>query len=123
MVFATPGTSLAQAKEGKLRVLATLLPKRSTLAPEVPTMAEAGLATLSITPWAGLFGPAKLPREVVDRLAREMKAVIARSEVREQLGRYAFEAQSSSPEEMAAFLQEQLGVWRQTIKDTGIQPD
>jgi tripartite-type tricarboxylate transporter receptor subunit TctC len=123
MVFATPGTSLAHAKEGKLRVLATLLPNRSALAPGVPTMAEAGLATLSITPWAGLFGPAKLPREIVDRLAREMKAVIARPEVREQLGRYAFEGQSSSPEEMASFLKEQLGVWRQTIKDTGIQPD
>jgi tripartite-type tricarboxylate transporter receptor subunit TctC len=123
MVFATPGTSLAHAKEGKLRVLATLLPNRSALAPEVPTMAEAGLTKLSITPWAGLFGPAKLPREVVDRLAREMKAVIARPDVREQLGRYAFEGQSSSPEEMGAFLKEQLGVWRQTIKDTGIQPD
>jgi tripartite-type tricarboxylate transporter receptor subunit TctC len=123
MTFATPGTSLAQVKEGKLRVLATLLPNRSALAPEVPTMAEAGLATLSITPWAGLFGPAKLPREVVDRLAREMKAVIARPEVREQLGRYAFEGQSSSPDEMAAFLKLQLEVWRQTIKDTGIQPD
>ena len=123
MVFATPGTSLAHAKEGKLRVLATLLPNRSALAPEVPTMAEVGLATLSITPWAGLFGPAKLPREIVDRLAREMKVVIARPDVREQLGRYAFEGQSSSPEEMGAYLKEQLAVWRQTVKDTGMQPD
>lgn len=123
MVFATPGSALPHAKEGKLRVLATLLPNRSALIPEAPTMAEAGLTKLSITPWAGLFGPAKLPRDVVDRLAREMKAVMARADVREQLGRYAFEGQSSSPEEMGTFLKEQLGVWRQTVKDTGIQPD
>lgn len=123
MVFATPGSALPHAKEGRLRALATLLPKRSALIPEAPTMAEAGLTKLSITPWAGLFGPAKLPREVVDRLAREMKAVMARADVREQLGRYAFEGESSTPEELAAFLKEQLGVWRQTVKDTGIQPD
>lgn len=123
MVFATPGSALPHAKEGRLRVLATLLPNRSALIPEAPTMAEAGLTKLSITPWAGLFGPAKLPREVVDRLAREMKAVIERADVREQLGRYAFEGQSSSPEEMGAFLKEQLAVWRQTVKVTGIQPD
>jgi len=123
MVFATPGSALPHAKEGRLRVLATLLPNRSALIPEAPTMAEAGLTTLSITPWAGLFGPAKLPRDVVDRLAREMKTVIARPDVREQLGRYAFEGQSSSPEEMGVFLKEQLEVWRQTVRDTGIQPD
>jgi tripartite-type tricarboxylate transporter receptor subunit TctC len=123
MVFATPGSALPHAKEGRLRVLATLLPNRSALIPEAPTMAEVGLTKLSIASWAGLFGPAKLPREIVDRLAREMKTVMARADVREQLGRYAFEGESSSPEELGAFLKEQLGVWRQTIKDTGIQPD
>lgn len=124
MMFTTPGTLIAQAvKEGKARVLATLQPKRSALAPEVPSMGEAGLPKLEITPWIGLFGPAKLPREIVERLAHEMKAVTARPEIGEQLGRYSVEAQSSSPEEMGAFLKEQLGAWRQAIRDAGIQPD
>jgi len=123
MMFATPGTALAHVKEGRLRALATLLPSRSPLLPEVPTTAEAGLLKLSITPWAGLFGPAKLPKEVVDRLAREMAVVLARQDVREQLDRYAFAGASSTPEEMAAFLKAQLDVWRRTVKEVGIQPD
>jgi tripartite-type tricarboxylate transporter receptor subunit TctC len=123
MVFATPGTALPHAKEGRLRVLATLLPNRSALIPEVPTMSEVGLTGLTITPWAGLFGPAKLPRDVVERLARAMAVVLARPDVREQLGRYAFEAQSSSPEELAAFLKEQVEVWRKTVQDVGIARD
>lgn len=50
-------------------------------------------------------------------------ALLARPDVREQLGRYAFEGERSTPEELGAFLKQQLGVWRQTVRDTGIQPD
>ena len=117
----SPGAPLA--KEGKLRVLATLLPERSALAPDAPTMTEAGLPGLTITPWAGLFGPARLPPDVVERLARATQAVLARPEVKEQLGRYAFEGQSSTPAEMGTFLKEQYEVWRKTVKDVGIVPD
>jgi tripartite-type tricarboxylate transporter receptor subunit TctC len=123
MVFATPGTAMPHVKEGKLRVLATLLPARSDLAPDAPTMTEAGLAGLTITPWAALFGPAKLPRDIVDRLAKAMQVVLARADVKEQLGRYAFEPQSSSPDEMSAYLKEQLEVWRRTVQELGIERD
>jgi tripartite-type tricarboxylate transporter receptor subunit TctC len=123
MVFATPGTAVPHVKEGKLRALATLLPARSELIPDAPTMPEAGLAGLTITPWAALFGPAHLPRDIVDRLARALQIVLARADVKEQLGRYAFEPQSSSPEEMSTFLKEQLEVWRRTVQDLGIVRD
>ena len=59
MAFATPGTLAPQVKEGRLRALATLLRSRSPLLPDAPTAAEAGLAGLTITPWGGIFGPAK----------------------------------------------------------------
>jgi tripartite-type tricarboxylate transporter receptor subunit TctC len=123
MVFATPGTAMQHVKDGKLRVLATLLPERSALAPDAPTMTEAGLRGLTITPWAAFFGPAKLPREVVDRLARATQTVLARKEVRDQLGNYAFEGASSTPEELGAFVKDQYEVWRKTVKDVGIVPD
>ena len=102
-------------------MLATLLPNRSPLAPDAPTTAEAGLRGMTIDPWAGLFGPAGLPREVVDRLAREMKVVAAKPEVREALDRIAFQAQSSTPEEMAALLKTQLEVWRKGVQDVGME--
>jgi tripartite-type tricarboxylate transporter receptor subunit TctC len=120
MAFATPGTALAQVKEGKLRALATLLPNRSPLMPDVPTLAEAGLASVSLTAWGGLFGPARMPREVVDRLAREMAVAMKRPDVRDGLDRIAFEARSSSPEELAALVKSQLEIWRRAVQEVGI---
>jgi tripartite-type tricarboxylate transporter receptor subunit TctC len=123
LMFSTPGSALPQVKEGRLRVLATLLPNRSPLTPDVPTMAEAGLPPISITPWAALFGPARMPRDILERLSREVIAVLARTEVRDQLDRFAFEGRSSTPEELAAFLKEQLDVWRRTVREVGITLD
>ena len=121
MMIGTPGSAMPQVREGRVRVLATLLANRSSLAPEAPTTVEAGLGKLTISPWAGLFGPAGLPREVVDRLAREMKVVAARKDVREALDRIAFDLQSSTPEEMAAILKEQLEVWKKTVQEVGME--
>lgn len=119
----TTASALSLAKEGRLRNLATLLPQRSSLAPEVPTLVEAGVNGVSVTPWAALLGPAKLPREIVDQLSRELNIVLKRTDVREQLSRQAFEAEGSSPEAMTAFLAEQAGAWARAAKEAGIQPD
>ena len=97
-----------------------MLPNRSPLLPDVPTTAEAGLTGVSVTAWGGLFGPAKMPREIVDRLAREMAVVLARSDVREGLDRIAFQARSSSPEELAGLVKSQLEIWRRAVLEVGI---
>jgi tripartite-type tricarboxylate transporter receptor subunit TctC len=123
LAFATPGTALPQVKEGKLRALAAMFPNRSPLLPDVPTAAEAGLGKLSITPWGAVFGPARMPKEVVDRLARELAVVLRRPEVREGLGKIAFDPKSSTPEELAAFLKVQIEVWRRTAEEVGIKPE
>lgn len=114
------GTLLPHVKDGKLRVLATLLPQRAALLPEVPTLAEAGVEAIPMTPWAGIFGPARMPREIVDRLARELTRVLAQADVRSQLESVAFQPQGSSPEELAATLREQLEIWAKAAKDAGI---
>ncbi len=121
--IATPGTLAPQVKEGKLRALATLLPNRNPLLPDAPTMAEAGLAPVSITPWGGLFGPAKLPKEIVDRVARELAVVLAKPEVREAFGRLAFEPRSSTPQELTAFVAEQLDAYRRVARQVGLSLD
>ena len=72
MAIATPGVALQHVRDGRLRVLATLLGNRSPLAPEVPTMAEAGITQLTISPWAAVFGPAGMPPAVVARLSAEL---------------------------------------------------
>jgi len=123
LMVATPGTAVPFVKEGRLRALVTLSSNRSPLLPDVPTNAEAGMPPLGITPWAAVFGPAKLPKDVVDRVARAVAAVVVQPDVRAQLERYAFDARSSSPEELGVYLKEQVDVWIRTARDVGIVPD
>ncbi len=120
VAFATPGTAVPHVKEGRIRALATLLPSRSPLFPDVPTAAEAGLVKAPIVAWGGLFGPARMPKEIVDRLAREMVTLLARPEVREAFGRLAFEPKSSTPQELAAIVADQLDAFKKGVRDAGI---
>jgi tripartite-type tricarboxylate transporter receptor subunit TctC len=121
--IATPGNAAPQVREGKLRALATMLPSRSPLLPEAPTMAEAGMQGLTITPWGGVFGPKGMPRDITDRLSRELIALLGRAEVREALGKLAFEPRGSTPEELAAFTKDQLEIWRRVVAEVGIKPE
>jgi tripartite-type tricarboxylate transporter receptor subunit TctC len=123
LMFASSTTAVPQVREGKLRALVTTLAKRSQLLPEVPTISEAGMPQFSITSWAGLFGPAKMPREVVDRLNREFAAAMARAEVQAAMERQAFALTPSSPEQLAAFVKEQLESYRRTLQAAGVQPE
>ena len=123
IAFSTPGTAAPQVKEGKLRALAAMFPNRSALLPEVPTAAEAGLGKMSLTPWGGVFGPKGMPKEAVDRIARELAVVLKRAEVREAFGKLAFEPKSSTPEELSAILKQQIEIWGSTAREVGIKPE
>jgi len=123
LAFATPGSAAPQVKAGKLRALAAMFPTRSPLLPEVPTAVEAGLGKMSLTPWGGVFGPKGMPREAVDRLARELAVVLKRPDVREAFGKIAFEPKSSTPEELTAILKEQIEVWGSIARQVGIKPE
>jgi tripartite-type tricarboxylate transporter receptor subunit TctC len=115
------GTLVPHVKDGKLRALATILDTRSPLLPEVPTMVEAGLPPFPINPWIALLVPAKTPREIVDRLSREVNAALRRPDVRAQLDNQAFDSAGSTPEEMAAVMRDQLAAWKRTIADLKLQ--
>jgi tripartite-type tricarboxylate transporter receptor subunit TctC len=121
--IATPGLAAPHIKEGRLRALATLLPSRNALLPDAPTLKEAGLPDVPITPWGGLFGPAKLPKEVVDRVAREIAVVLAKPDVKEAFGRLAFEPRSSTPQELSAFVAEQLEAYGRAARASGLSLD
>ena len=123
LAFATPGSAAPQVKEGKLRALAAMFPSRSSLLPDVPTAREAGLGRMSLTPWGGVFGPKGLPKEVVDRVARELAVVLKRPEVHEAFGKLAFEPKSSTPEELSGILKQQIEAWTSAAREAGIQPE
>jgi tripartite-type tricarboxylate transporter receptor subunit TctC len=122
MMFAAV-TAIGHVRDGRLRVLATLGTRRSPLFPDVPTTAETGLVKLTIKPWGGFFGPAKMPQAIVEKLSIETRAILARQDVREQLGRQAFEGQGSTPEELTGLLKEQLEAWRNAVREAGIQSE
>ena len=119
-VAVATGTLMPHAKDGNLRILATLLPTRAALLPDVPTLPEAGASAMPMKSWAGLFGPAKMPPAVVDRLAKELVRALAQPDVREQLEKLAFAPQSSSPGELGELLRDQMDIWRKAGKEAGI---
>jgi tripartite-type tricarboxylate transporter receptor subunit TctC len=123
LMFASSSTSVPQIREGRLRPVVTTLPRRSALLPDVPSIAEAGMPQFSITSWAGLFGPAKMPREVVERLNREFGAAMGRADVQAAMERQAFALSPSSPEQLAAFVKEQIESYRRTLQAAGVQPE
>ena len=123
LTYATPISTLAHIKEGKLRALAVLLPARSNLLPNVPTATEAGLPPFTAGTWAALFGPAKLPPAITNRMNKELNAVMARPEIREQIEKLGFDIAGSTPDELGTFMQEQLQAWGRAFKEAGMNPE
>ena len=123
LMFCSSGTSMPQIREGRLRPIVTTLAKRTHLLPELPTIAEAGMPEFSITSWAGLFGPAKMPAAVVERLNKEFVAAMARSDVQAAMEKQAFALSPSSPRELAAFVKEQMESYRRILRAAGVEPD
>jgi tripartite-type tricarboxylate transporter receptor subunit TctC len=123
LMFASSSTSVPQVREGKLHALVTTLAKRSPLLPEVPTIAEAGMPQFSLTSWAGLFGPARLPRDVLERLNKEFATAMGRADVQAAMEKQAFALSPSSPQRLAEFVKEQLESYRAVLRAAGVQPE
>jgi len=118
--FLSTGTAISHAKDGRLRPLAVLLDRRSPLLPEVPTIAEAGAPAVTVRQWAGVFGPPKMPREIVERLNREVNAAVNRADVRDKLQSYGYAAEGSTPERLLEINRDDLALWRQLVREAGI---
>jgi tripartite-type tricarboxylate transporter receptor subunit TctC len=123
MMFASSSTSVPHVRDGRLKALATTLNERSHLLPDVPAIGEAGFPGFPVVPWAGVVGPAKMPREVVERLNREFVAALKRPEVLDGLKKQAFVPISSSADEFGTYIRQQLEIWGKTIREAGIQPE
>jgi tripartite-type tricarboxylate transporter receptor subunit TctC len=117
------GTLAQHVRDGRIRGLATMLPGRSKALPDLPTMAEAGVAPFPAIPWMGLFGPARMPKEIVERLSRELLATLQKPEVREQIERQAMEINPLSADGMGALARDQTAVWRRLTKEAGMVPE
>jgi tripartite-type tricarboxylate transporter receptor subunit TctC len=122
MIENVPG-SLPLVKEGRLKALAVTSRMRSALAPDLPTLSEAGVPGYEMIGWSGVFVAKGTSRVIVDRLAREVAAIVATPEISEQLQNLGAEPVGSTPAVFAAFYKAEAERWGQVIKDRGIKPE
>ncbi len=123
--MAMPGTAgmVAHIKAGKLRPLAVSGSVRSTQLPDVPTLAEAGVPGYSAYVWMGLLAPKGTPAAIIERLHRELKAVLAMPEVRQLFAEAGIEIHGSTPAEFDAYFRDERERWARIVKDTGAKID
>ncbi len=111
-------------QSGRLRALAVTTSKRSALAPDLPTIEETlNLRDFDLAAWTGLFGPAVLPKEVVEKLSATLLLILAKPEVRERILASGAEPTPSDVPTFTALVKRQLEVWGRKVKDAGIQPE
>jgi len=117
------GSGLAMIKADKVRVLAVTPASGSKILPNVPPVAQT-LPGFDLTSWNGIFGPAGLPRPVVDRLNTEILAILSEKEVQDRLAVVGFEVMpSASPEIFTKYVADQLALWSRLVKQAGIKPE
>lgn len=117
-------SSVAQyIQQGKLRGIATLSPRRSHALPGLPTSAEAGQPQFVMENWYGFYGPAGLPRDIVDRLNAEAVKAMKMPDTRERLGSQGFDLFPGSPQDLAAQVKSEYARFGKIVKDAGITPE
>ena len=123
MMFDNMASSMPQIKAGKLKAFAVTTPKRSALAPDLPTMAEAGVKDFDVFTWWGLFAPAGTPPELVKRLSLEVNKALSAPDLREKWLASGAEPAASAPEEFKAFIGKELTKYARIVKESGAKVD
>jgi tripartite-type tricarboxylate transporter receptor subunit TctC len=119
MMFDTVAQQAPHIAAGKVRALAVTGPKRSPLLPGVPTAQEAGLKDFDVTIWFGVLAPAATPAAVVERLNREIVAVMSTDEMRQRMQAEGAEARPTTPAEFAALIRHDIAKWAPVVKASG----
>jgi len=116
-------TAYPQVKGGRLKALAVTSAKRSFVAPDVPAMAEAGLAGYDISSWQALFAPAGMPKEIVARLHAETAKILRSPENQKKLAELGLDAGGMAPEELTALIRAEIPKLGKVVRDSGAKVD
>jgi len=114
---------IQQVKAGRMKALAVSGPKRSPLAPDVPTVAEAGVPGFEVTVWFGLLAPAGVPRDIILRLNAESTRIINSPEVTDRFLKLGVEPRPGTPEQFGELVKSEVGRWAKVIKEAGIKAE
>jgi tripartite-type tricarboxylate transporter receptor subunit TctC len=121
--FVVPATAMPLVQSGRLKALAVSTERKSGMLPAYPSVAESGLPQVVSVAWNAVVAPAGTPREIVDRLSRELRAIIHGDDVRERFVRIYFEPAGSTPEALASLMRSELERWSGIIRKTGASAD
>ncbi|MES2562559.1 MAG: tripartite tricarboxylate transporter substrate binding protein [Pseudomonadota bacterium] len=122
LIFSTPSALLPQAKAGRVRALAVTSARRLPLIPDIPTIAETGVAGYEVNNCYGILVPAKTPRAIIDRLHTQLVRIVRLPESRSHLEQLGFEVLGTTPEQFTAFARSDMAKWAKEMKAAGIQP-
>lgn len=122
-MFDNLASATPQVKAGKLKALAVTTAKRSPLAPDLPTMAEAGLPGFDITTWYGLMAPAGTPKEIVAKWSTDVAKILNSPDIRERLAAQGAEAAPMTPDQFAAFIKSEIPKYARIVKASGAKVD
>jgi tripartite-type tricarboxylate transporter receptor subunit TctC len=121
--FATIPTSTPQVRAGKVRALAVGASKRQAALPDVPTADEAGLPGYHVSNWVGIVAPAGTPSAIVDKLNKEVAAIMQSPEMQKQLANQGLEFTAMTPAEFGTFMEKELAQWDRVVKEGGIKAE
>ena len=121
LIYTVIPTISGFTKDGRLRPLAVSSAKRTAVLPDVPTMIESGLPGFEVSSWYGLLAPANTPKDIVDRLQRELTAVIQLPDIRERYQKSGFEPVGNKPEEFAQQISVDSARWGKLVKDMNLR--
>jgi tripartite-type tricarboxylate transporter receptor subunit TctC len=119
--FLSTTTAAIQVKAGKLKALAVLSPKRFPAAPDIPSITEGGFPGIESSVWFGLLAPAATPRPIIDKINRDVVAILSTPEARDQMLTQGAEPTPTTPQEFDAFLKREISKWGRVIKEAGIK--
>jgi tripartite-type tricarboxylate transporter receptor subunit TctC len=122
-MFDNTPSALPHVRAGKLRAIAITSAQRSTLLPDVPTVAESGFPGFDVQSWFGLSAPAGTPRAVVDRLNAELGKVLASADIRERLVNLAATPSHGTPEQFRSFAASEVKRWQDVVKQSGAKAE
>jgi tripartite-type tricarboxylate transporter receptor subunit TctC len=123
LMFGNMASTLPHIQSGRLRALAVTSAKRTPAAPELPTMAEAGLPGYEATAWFALLAPARTPAAVVKRLNAEVVAILQLPDVRQRLAGQGADVTPSTPAELDRYIRSELAKWATVIKASGARAE
>jgi tripartite-type tricarboxylate transporter receptor subunit TctC len=123
VMAATVLTGMPQIRAGRLRPLGITSAARSAVAPEIPTISEAGLPGFESVQWYGMLAPAQTPKEIVSRLHAEMVRILQQPEVKERFAGDGADPVGNTPEEFSRYIQSELVKWSKVAREAGIKPE